>query len=341
MQSKIRVAVVRGGPSSEYEVSLKTGAMIFQYLNRKKYTPKLITISKSGKWPITFRKLKQNFDIVFNAMHGEYGEDGTVQTLLDKHKIPYTGSGVAASRDGMDKIASMKLFKRAGLAVPQTRVVRTSAALESAARSFGFPVVVKPKGAGSSVGVSIVKRLSALARAFQKAVRRGSVIVQQFIAGREVTCGVLEIEGGPAALPGSRNSTMLRAKDTQSNFHYLALPPTEIVPKGSSFFDYRAKYAKGGSDEITPARISKAETQKVQHAALLAHRAIRASGYSRSDFILQEPTTNNSKRKTWILEINTLPGLTAGSLLPKAARAAGISFPKLLELIIEAGFKNG
>jgi D-alanine-D-alanine ligase len=305
-KNKIRVAVLRGGPSPEHDVSLRTGAMVFKHLNRTRYAPKLITISKRGAWPVSFAELNEKFDIVFNALHGTYGEDGELQKVLDEYGIPYTGSGERASRVGMDKVASMQVFKKAGIRVPKYVVVS-----KNSVPRVQVPIVVKPANCGSSVGVSIVREKKDLPRAIARALTYAPrVIVQKFIAGTEVTCGVIEKNG-----------------------KLFALPPTEIVPVGSVFFDYRAKYVKGGSDEITPARISQHAAKRVQRLAIKAHRAIGATGYSRTDVILE----NNSP---YILEINTLPGLTAGSLLPKAAAAARIPFAKLLDIIIESAPKR-
>jgi len=298
MQQKIRVSVLMGGPSAEYDVSLNSGKNVLKFLDKQKYAAKKVIVSRQGKWPMSFKTLKQKFDVVFIAMHGEYGEDGTVQALLDKNKITYTGSGAAASRLGIDKIASGKKFTAAGLRLPGI--------------PKGFPMVVKPADRGSSVGVTIVpspKELPAalkLARRFSK-----RVMIQEYIGGREMTCGVLDVGG-----------------------RMIALPPTEIIPKASTFFDYKAKYAKGGSLEITPARAPKPLTKKMQAAALKAHKAIGGRGYSRTDFRI------DGKGRIFILEINTLPGMTATSLLPQAAAAAGISFAKLLDYIIEAALKN-
>jgi D-alanine-D-alanine ligase len=306
MNPKLRIAVLSGGPSAEHTVSLKTGAMIFKHLDRDKYHPTLITVSRRGKWPITFKKLKKDFDLAFIAMHGEYGEDGTIQRILEKHRIPFTGSGARASKLGMDKIASMRLFQKNGLRVPRWQLVRKKIL------HMSLPLVVKPADRGSSVGITMVKSKKRIPAAIAKARRVSKrVIAQQYIKGKELTCGMVEVKGKPRALP-----------------------PTEIIPKQKTFFDYQEKYSTNGAAEITPARLPQSMRKKIQRAALITHRIIGASGYSRSDFILD--TTN----KLWILEINTLPGLTEASLLPKAARVADILFSKLLDHIIDAGLKK-
>lgn len=303
MSKKLRVTVLIGGPSAEHEVSLNTGKMIAKALNRKKYNVKTVTISKRGEWPIELPELKKDTHVVFNAMHGEYGEDGTIQKILDRAKISYTGSGARASKIGIDKIACHKLFAKARLNSPAFTVSRNLSAIAK----LGLPLVVKPINRGSSVGTTIVYEWKQLARAIHNAEKYSPcVMFQRFIAGRELTCGVIEKNG-----------------------KLIALPLTEIIPKKSNFFDYTAKYTKGASQEITPARVSSKITSAVQRAAITAHRVVGCCGYSRSDFVL------GNDGRLYILEINTLPGMTATSLLPQGAAAKGISFPRLLDIIIE------
>jgi len=297
---KIRIAVLMGGPSAEHEVSLKSGRMVLKFLDKKKYEVKPIVISKAGRWPIRLSKLKKIFDVAFIAMHGEYGEDGTIQSILEKYKIPYTGSDAKASRLGIDKTKALKLFKKAGLNIP--------------ARTEEPPLVVKPADRGSSVGASVVLDIKKLPSAIKLAKKfSNKILIERYIKGRELTCGVIEI---------TRQARHKRL---------IALPPTEIIPKDSDFFDYCVKYTMGAAEEITPPKnLSKQLIKKIQAAALKAHQAINARGLSRSDFILDK---NN---KLFILEINTIPGLTKTSLLPQQAKAAGINFPKLLDIIIDA-----
>lgn len=291
-----------GGPSSEYEVSLKTGRMILKSLDKKRYFVKSVLISKQGKWPIKPEFLKKNFDLVFIAMHGEYGEDGTVQKILERFKIPYTGSDSRASKLGMDKLKAAEIFKKAGLKVPAEADLKH------------FPVVIKPSDRGSSVGVSVVNSLEEMPAAIEEALKHSDcLVIQEFIRGRELTCGVLEING-----------------------RLIALPPTEIMPKGSRFFDFHAKYRQGASLEITPARLPAALLRRVQLTALKAHKAIGAKGFSRVDMILSDKPSP----KIYVLEINTIPGMTKTSLLPQQAKAMGISFPKLLDIIIDGVLLN-
>lgn len=318
-KKKIRVAVLMGGPSAEHEVSLNTGKMVAKFLDWKKYAVKSIKISRQGKWPIGFSQLRKDFDLAFLALHGEYGEDGTIQKILDKIGLRYTGSGARASALGMDKQKSAVLFVKAGLKLPHFTMVkqgkegRKGPLRNSLRNSFGFPVVVKPNDRGSSVGVHIVKKAGDFSTALKDAFRYSSrVLVQQFISGRELTCGVIEI--------GNRLKPLL---------------PIEIMAKGSDFYDYRAKYATGGSVHvIPPADFSSAMVKKVQRIALKVHQVIGAAGYSRADMIL------TPDGKLYVLEINTLPGMTATSLLPDSARVMGIKFSQLLDLIIASALKK-
>ncbi len=300
---RLRVAVLMGGPSAEHEVSLNSGKNVLRSLDKKKYEAKAVVVSKKGLWPFPVKDLKKKFDLVFIAMHGEYGEDGTIQKILDKIKIPYTGSGARASALGMDKNKTQKAFERAGLRVPlyTTNLRKVSA--------IGMPLVVKPLDRGSSVGVTIVHSYGDFVPALKTALRYSpSLMFERFIKGKEFTCGVVDYHG-----------------------QTVALLPTEIVPKVSHFFDYQAKYTDGGSEEITPPRyLSQQQIAQLQKTAVQAHQAIGCRGYSRTDFIL------GNDGKFYVLEINTLPGLTEASLLPKAARAVGIKFPELLDIIIQS-----
>jgi D-alanine-D-alanine ligase len=209
----------------------------------------------------------------------------------------------------MDKQMTNIIYTAIGLRVPPYAILD-----KGQAKSAGIPLpfVVKPVVGGSSIGVSVVKTKKEIPAAFKRALREGRrVMVQKYINGKEVTCGVLEDENGRP----------------------FVLPPTEIIPQSAAFFDYHAKYATGGSLEITPARITQVQTKEVQALAVRAHRALGCRGMSRSDFIL-------SGGKFYILETNTIPGMTEASLLPKAAATAGISFPALLDMIIVAGFRK-
>lgn len=257
--------------------------------------------------------------VAFIAMHGPYGEDGTIQGLLELAGIPYTGSGVLASALAMDKVVSADVFRQQGLRVPpyvaftHADWTKRRGALHARISRLGWPLVVKPRNLGSSVGITIVSKPSALAAAVRRAAAHSpQLMAQQYIRGKELTCGVID-----QGIPGTE----------------MALQPTEIIPKTSAFFDYRAKYTAGASEEITPPRLPKPMIGKIQETALTAHRALGCSGMSRTDMILKDG-------KLYVLEVNTIPGMTETSLLPQAANACGISFPQLLERIILAALNR-
>jgi D-alanine-D-alanine ligase len=319
MPTTLEIAVICGGPSTEHEVSLRTAAMVIKNLDRKKYKPTLIVIKKNGLWKFGLKKsieigravdeLKA-FDFAFVAMHGVFGEDGRIQALLEWIGAPYSGSGVLSSAMAMDKGISNDLYRAIGMHVPRYAVLNKND--QKKKYNFEFPAVVKPIDGGSSVGVSIVRSKKELQKGIRNVFNGNKqVMIQKFIEGREFTCGMLEDKNGKA----------------------FALPPTEIIPKTSKFFDYKAKYNVGGSQEITPANLSKPMTKKLQAIALKAHAALGCSGMSRSDFILKGSTF-------YILETNTIPGMTQTSLLPQAAKAAGIEFSEMLDLIIFAGLRR-
>ncbi len=318
---KIRVAVLMGGPSTEHEVSLKTGANILEHFDPEQFEAKGVVISKEGKWPFAVEELPQKFDVAFIAMHGTYGEDGTVQGILDEVSIPYTGSGKLSSALGMNKFLSLRLFKDAGLTIPPTLHFilrdfpeREEEVMQNILWYLEKPWVVKPNYGGSSVGTVIINDKEALRDVLRAAANDyKDALVQTCIPGREVTCGVVDY--------GTEDSA-------------FALPPTEIVPRASRFFDYKAKYEPGGSDEITPARFPESFLKEFRRIALLTHRLTGCRGFSRTDMIV------GKDKKIYLLEINTIPGLTKESLLPKAAHVYGIPFQKLLELLVESAFAS-
>ena len=311
----IKVGVLMGGPSAEHEVSLATGQNVLQYLDRSKYEPVAVKILKTGKWLLNGKfttpdKAVKECDVIFNALHGYYGEDGKVQALLEHSKVRYTGSGVGASAIAMDKFHSRELFKLAGLNVPKTMKITKGENYSARLQFFvnkitKLPVAVKPCSNGSSVGVSIVENLVALDKAVAAAFKFDKeVLVEEFIKGRELTCGVLDPSG--------------------------ALPVTEIIPlKDHKFFNYQAKYKNGHANEITPAPLDDILYKKAQEIAVKAHQILACRGYSRTDMLLK-----NGNGTIYVLETNTLPGLTKNSLLPKAAASAGLSFSQLLDHII-------
>lgn len=311
-----------GGPSAEHDVSLKTGKMVVKNLSRDKFNVKPVFVSKSGRF-LSPRKA----DVAFIAMHGPYGEDGTIQGMLELAGIPYTGSGVLASALAMDKVVSSALFRQAGVLVPQFFNFRKNdwqkhrSSIVKKIRTLRYPVVIKPRNLGSSIGISIVEKKSELAGGVKLAFSHSpEIIAQKYIRGREVACAVID-DGTP---------------DTE-----IALQPTEIVPKSRTFFDYYSKYTPGASEEITPALFPRSKIKEIQKTALACHRALGCSGMSRTDMILGKSTKHEARStKLYVLEVNTIPGMTETSLLPKAAKACGISFPELLERIINAGINR-
>lgn len=315
-QGKITVGVLRGGPSPEYEVSLKTGAHVLKKLPEQ-YQGKDIFIDQKGVWhldgfPREPHRILKHMDVVFNALHGAYGEDGTVQQILDTFKVPYTGAKTYASALCMNKHLSKKVYRAHDLKTPYHEILRRDNISHS--RLFGVyanlkkPVVVKPATAGSSIGVSIVSDWSefsdAVALAFQYS---DSVLAEEYIEGREATCAVVD--------SGHKRGEV------------YALAPIEIIPaEKGNFFDYNAKYS-GKTQEICPGNFSPEQTKEIQDMAIVAHKALEMRHYSRSDFIVTPDTV-------YILETNSLPGLTDESLLPKALTQAGIAFREFLEHVL-------
>ena len=248
-------------------------------------------------------------DVVFLALHGGQGEDGTIQAMLDLTGVPYTGSGQLASAIAMDKDLSKRLFRDAGVPTPEWTMLRSggdvdwkaSAFSESVLPSLGLPLIVKPSKEGSTVGLTLVKSVEGLTGAIEEAFRHDDeVMLEQFIAGRELTVGIL----------GNR-----------------ALPVGEIIPK-HELYDYECKYTPGMAEEVFPAAITDAQREEVQDLALRAFRVLKLSGYARIDFRMAEGG------QFYCLEANTLPGMTELSLIPQAAAADGILFPDLCERIV-------
>lgn len=320
----LTVGVLMGGPSSEHAVSLQSAKEVLARLDSNKYKALPIKIARTGKWSVGGKiidpvKALKKCDVVFNALHGSYGEDGKVQALMDQHQIRYTGSGIAASALAMDKFHSRGLFKLAGLQTPRTLCVTRGENYVAHAQFFagkvtGFPVVVKPCAHGSSVGVSIVRDAAQLPSAIESALALDHrVLIEEYIKGRELTCAVLE----------------------DGNGETTALPVTEIIPLEShDFFNFDAKYTEGHAREVTPAALDSVIYEKAQAIAVAAHEVLGCRGYSRTDMIW---TPHNND--VYILELNTLPGLTATSLLPQAARAHGMAFTELVHHMIQVALK--
>lgn len=313
---KIRVAVLRGGPSSEYDVSLVTGGSVLKAL-QDKYHTKDVLIDKSGVWhmdglPVHPEKVCRNVDVVFNAMHGEYGEDGKVQQILNLFSVPYTGSEAFASSVAMNKSLTKDVFKRHGIKTPLGFVFDHSESPINIAsivfKKVSPPWIVKPVSGGSSVGTSLTKTFKELERGIMKAFGFGEkIIIEEFISGKEATCGVVE--------------------NFRDQKHYALFPVEIIKPEHRDFFDYECKY-DGTTREICPGNFSKEIKEEIQNSAIKIHDTMGLRHYSRSDFIV------NPKRGVYALEVNTLPGLTPESLFPKSIKAVGCSYEGFLEHLI-------
>ena len=320
--ARIRVGVLRGGPSSEYDVSLKTGASVLEHLGEDKYQPIDMLVDKSGQWhvngfPFEEANAARQMDVIVNALHGRYGEDGTVQRILDTVGVPYTGSDSLASAVAFNKALTKHTLYGSDIKMAPHIAVELDPNVEQKLlrvfRSFSFPAVVKPVADGSSVGVSVASTFDELLDAAEKAgTLSPKILIEEYIKGREATCGVVE---------GFRGEEL------------YAFFPTEIIPATTSrFFDYDAKYG-GDSQEICPGNFMPEEKREIQRMAKLAHQRLGLRHYSRSDFIV-------SPRGIYFLEVNTLPGLTSESLLPKAIKAAGSSLHHFLDHLIQLAMRK-
>jgi D-alanine-D-alanine ligase len=326
---RLKVAVLFGGTSAERDVSLASGAEVVKALREAGHEVVPVDTARGvlgaeeerglletgvAKVPPEVRETDmlrtgdpsaltrapelEGVDVLFLALHGGTGEDGTLQALLDLVGIPYTGSGHLASAIAMDKDVSKRLFRDAG--IPTADWLMAPVEAELVASRLGYPAVVKPSKQGSTVGLTVVKRPEELDAALQLAFRYDDeVMVEQYVPGRELTVGIIGEE---------------------------TLPVGEIISK-NEVFDYEAKYQPGMAEEIFPAAVEPELSRTAQFLALKAHRALKLRGFSRVDFRL------DPHGSLWCLEANTLPGLTRNSLIPKAARAAGISFPELCDRI--------
>ena len=298
----IRVAVLFGGISAEREVSLSSGRQVILALRGLGYEVTEIEVGPDLR--DTIAALYPKPDVVFNALHGRFGEDGAIQGVLDWLDIPYTHSGVRASALALDKAAARAIFTAAGLPMAQGRVIDVASLAE--ADPLPLPYVIKPLNEGSSVGVTIIRdgdnRRHAVAASW---VYGGQAIVEEFIPGREITVAVLEDR---------------------------ALTVTEIIA-AHAFYDYESKYADGGSRHVLPADIHPAAAEEAKRIALAAHRALGCRGATRADFRYDD--TKGEPGRLALLEVNTQPGLTPTSLLPEQAASLGIDFPALCRWMVE------
>ena len=322
---KLKIAVLFGGDSMERDVSIASASQVVGALRSRGHE---VIAYDSGRGRLSAADERRLFatkidrappdkqtvtslptvvsapdladvDLVFIAMHGGTGEDGTVQALLDLADIPYTGSGKLGSAVGWDKDVAKRLFLAAGVPTPDW--LMAPAATDVVAKRLGFPLIVKPNGQGSTVGLTLVKTPAELEPAIALASEYDAeVMLERYVDGRELTVGILDDD---------------------------ALAVGEIISKTGPIFDYAAKYQDGGAEEIFPAKLTPEQTASAQDLALRVHRALKLDSYSRVDFRM------DLEGRLWCLEVNTLPGLTAASLLPRAAAAVGISFPELCERI--------
>ncbi|MFN3966629.1 MAG: D-alanine--D-alanine ligase [Endomicrobiia bacterium] len=295
-----KIGVLYGGISEEREISIKSGNAVISALKSGGYN--VVPIDVKQDFLKKIQTLKSKIDIAFIALHGPFGEDGTVQSILEMLRIPYTGSGVLASALAMNKIYSKKIFEWHKLRTPGWFTVNSEK--ELLPEKLKFPLVVKPCDQGSTIGVRIVNSLKELKSAIKYSLKYSkNAIVEKYIEGKELTVGILGRE---------------------------ALPVVEIIPMGKSkFYDFEAKYAPGGSKHIIPARIDSKTTKLLQEMALKAFDALGCKAVGRVDFRL------NKNEKPYILEINTIPGMTETSLLPEAAKERGYSFLETVLKIIE------
>jgi len=307
---KIRLALLSGGVSSEREVSLNSGAQVFKALDKDRYTitqydpktdlPKLVMDAS-------------DIDAALIILHGPFGEDGTVQGLLDLLDIPYQGAGVLGSAVAMNKLVAKRLYEGAKVPTPSylSFTLNQEINIPEVVTRLGLPLVVKPACAGSSVGMTIVKAQKELAEAIRLGFAHDDTLIfETYVKGIELTCGVLG------------NETL------------EALPVIEIIPGAShEYFDYEAKYVAGETEEICPARIDEPTREKVQKLAIKAHEALFLKGYSRTDMILKDGNLS-------VLETNTIPGMTATSLFPQSAQVGGYSFSALLDKLIQLAIEE-
>jgi len=297
-----RIGVMMGGLSAERDISYKSGHAVFSALQRSGLDAVALDITRETEEEIRSAVGHSSVDIVFIAMHGGFGEDGRLQRILDKMNVSYTGPQAKCSRMAMDKIISCRLFRKAGLRIAKHRQWRRGSGRFFADLFLRYPLVVKPSAQGSSIGISFVNSSSFLSGALDLALKFGNeALVEEFIKGREITVSVLD---------GN------------------ALPIVEIIPK-KQFFDFEAKYQKGMTEYVVPALLDEATARRAKADAVAAYRILGCRHLSRVDMIISEGGG------VYVLEVNTIPGMTETSLLPKAAKAAGIGFDQLCLKIVE------
>jgi D-alanine-D-alanine ligase len=307
--SECHVALLAGGTSGERDISVASGNGAREALEAAGFSVDMLDPARKQD---LVKLIEGDYQVAFLCLHGKMGEDGTIQGLLEILGIPYIGSGVLASALAIDKSKSKPFYEKGGLNVPQSVLLTPDhkASHSELVEKIGTPCVVKPATEGSALGVYIVENEEDLDDAIEKAFEIDTeVIVEKFVSGTEVTVAVI------------------------GNDEPEALPIIQIVPS-HEFYDFESKYAPGGSKHICPAPLSDEVTERTAAAAITAHKVLGCAGVSRSDFII------DSDGEPWILETNTIPGMTSTSLLPDAARVAGIDFPELCTKLIELAFER-
>ena len=298
----LKIGVLYGGASSERKISLRSGRAVIQALKRSGFSVRWIDPARPQEAKRAYRKI----DLAFIALHGCGGEDGSIQSRLEKLKIPYVGSDARSSRLAFDKILAKRVFLKKRIPTPAFKTV-TAARWKAACAGFKTPFFVKPPQEGSSIGIYEVRSLKESADKIKTTARvYGTFLIEEKIQGREFTVGIL----------GKRT-----------------LPVVELKPK-HGFYDYHSKYTKGMTEYLVPAPISRRLARKLQRIALAVHRALGLRDFSRVDFMVDK------KERPYVLEANSIPGFTELSLLPKAARAAGISFEGLCLQLVQMAFKR-
>ncbi len=312
--SDYKVAVIYGGISGEREVSLNSGKSCFEALVAQGFQAELIDSAEKND---LVRLIEGEFDVAFLALHGRGGEDGTIQGFLETIGLPYTGSGILASASAINKSTAKEIYESAGLRVAPSTTIGSEDILDDQDLSEilefvgGVPCVVKPATEGSSLGMSIVRDAADLPKAIEDSLAvDDEALVEGFVEGTELTVAVM------------------------GNEELHALPVIQIIATEDEFYNYHAKYAAGGSRHLCPAPLTQEQTQQAQDIALAAHGVLGCRGVSRSDMIL------DADGQCWILETNTLPGMTGTSLVPDAARVAGMEFPQLCEKLIELALED-
>ena len=339
MTSRMKINVVMGGPSAEYEVSLNSGRQVLSNLDRSKYELRAVVITKDKKFyysditenipdlsdpqktmngpflPCDCKQVWENCDVAFLALHGEFGEDGVIQGYLEALSVPYYGSGVYASAVAMNKITAKFLYELNGLDTPPYSIYGVNhpdVSVKKIIEKHGFPCFLKCPQSGSSRLMGRAADEHSLRNLLvELQLSAADILVETNITGVELSCGVIEDAEGKIT----------------------ALPPIEIRPVNSDFFDYTAKYTKGASQEIVPAPHPQELLKRVEEIAVRAHKILGCYGVSRTDMIYCDD-------KLYVLETNTLPGMTATSLLPQAFKAIGGTYSQLLDTLISSALKR-